>query len=164
MEISIDHLTDCWDPGTVLVVGVGNPLRGDDAAGLHLAEGVAEAGGFELLCCEDVPEKYTREMRTAGAPIVLLCDAADMGVDPGQVRLVNSDQLGDMVISTHNCSLQLLATMLVEMGGKDVYLLGIQPVSTGFGQPLSEAVKAGIARFLGIDPANAGICRNSPVD
>ena len=147
MQSSIEDIIEEYAADELLVVGVGNPLRGDDAAGLKLAEAVARAGGFELLQCEDVPEKYTREMRTTAAETVLLVDAADMGLEAGQIRLVKRGDFGDVSLSTHNSSLNLIAKMLGELGGKEVMLLGIQPLAVGFGRKLSEVIGDSISNF-----------------
>lgn len=162
MEPSLEELTRCFEPQELLVVGVGNPLRGDDAAGLKLAEGLAQAGGFELLQCEDVPEKYTREMRTTEADTILVVDAADMGLEPGQIRLVTADRLCEVSISTHKCSLRVLARMLGEAAGKEVLLLGIQPVSVGLGRSMSEIVRERISRFLGSSEQHNRTRRKGP--
>jgi len=45
----------------MLVVGVGNPMRGDDEAGLILAEKVAAKLDLEYLRCEEIPENYVGE-------------------------------------------------------------------------------------------------------
>lgn len=147
MQSSIEDIIEEYAADELLVVGVGNPLRGDDAAGLKLAEAVAQAGGFELLQCEDVPEKYTREMRTTPAETVMLVDAADMGLEPGQIRLLRAGDFGDVSVSTHNCSLNLVAKMLDELAGKEVMLLGIQPLAVGFGRKLSEVIGDSISNF-----------------
>lgn len=132
----------------LLVVGVGNPSRGDDAAGLMLGRGVAEALGAAYLAGEDVPEHYTDQMRTGPAIQVLFVDAVDMGMLPGHIALLRVEDIDDTSVSTHKVSLAVLARLIEAMSGKQVRLLGIQPQSLGWGHEMSEPVRAAVERFV----------------
>ena len=132
-----------------LVVGVGNPLRGDDAAGLILGEKVATRLGLAYLCCEEVPENYLGEMLDSLADTILLVDAVDMKAGVGEIKLLPLEELAAESISTHNCSVSLLATVLAGLKGKEVLILGIQPQSLSFGQQdLTPAVNEAVDRFV----------------
>jgi len=132
----------------LLIVGIGNPLRGDDAAGLILGRAVAERTGNRYLECEDVPENYLAEMHTTEATTIMLVDAADMGAEAGAIRLLDRHELSGWNISTHNCSLSLLADLLAEQYGKRVLLLAIQPAHLAWGERLSVQVADAIADFV----------------
>ncbi len=132
----------------LLVVGVGNPLRGDDAAGLVLGSAIAEALGACYIAGEDVPEHYTDQMRAGPATQVLFVDAVDMGMPPGHIGLVRTDELDDTSVSTHKVSLAVLARLVETMSGKRVRLLGVQPQSLGWGDAVSEPVREGVERFI----------------
>ena len=140
LEDYIDH--------QMLVVGVGNPMRGDDEAGLVLAEKVAEKLNLEYLRCEEVPENYVGEMLDNSAETILLVDAVNMKQVPGEIDLLAPDELADNGISTHNCSVSLLAKVLAEVKDKQMLILGIQPESLGWGQPLTPLVTDAIDRFV----------------
>jgi len=142
--VVVDLLRGCAGE-QLLVVGVGNPSRGDDAAGLLLGRGVAEALRAAYIAGEDVPEHYTEQMRTGPATQVLFVDAVDMGMPPGHIALLRVDDLDDTSISTHKVS---RARLLEAMSGKQVRLLGIQPRSLGWGHEVSEPVRAGVERFV----------------
>jgi len=45
----------------------------------------------------------------------------------GEIGLFRPDELADSGISTHNCSVGLLAKVLAEIKGKQMLVLGIQP-------------------------------------
>lgn len=127
---------------------MGNPLSGDDAAGLLLGSAVAEALGAAYIAGEDVPEHYTDQMRAGPATQVLFVDAVNMGMPPGRIALLRIDDLDDTTISTHKVSLAVLARLIEAMSGKQVRLLGVQPQSLGWGDELTEPVRAGIERFV----------------
>jgi len=132
----------------MLVVGVGNPMRGDDVAGLVLAERVAEKLELEYLRCEEVPENYVGKMLDDPADTILLVDAVDMKRAPGEIGLLAPDELADNGISTHNCSVGLLAKVLAGVKDKQMLVLGIQPQNLAWGQPLTPQVSEAIDRFV----------------
>lgn len=70
----------------ILVIGVGNPFRGDDAAGLHVARRVKQmdAGGAAVI--EHSGEGAALMEAWAGADTVVLIDAIQTGAVPGTVR------------------------------------------------------------------------------
>jgi len=109
---------------------------------------VAEALGAAYIAGEDVPEHYTDQMRAGPATQVLFVDAVNMGMPPGRIALLRIDDLDDTSISTHKVSLAVLARLIEAMSGKQVRLLGVQPQSLGWGDELTEPVRAGIERFV----------------
>jgi len=143
----MNELQQCLDR-EVLVVGVGNPLRGDDAAGLVLGEKLAQKLGLPYLCCEEVPENYLTEMLDSPADTILIVEAGDFGTEAGYIKVVSPGELSGESISTHNCSVSLLATVLEKAADKQMMVLGIQPDSTGWGSQLSSAVAEAIDSFV----------------
>ena len=132
----------------VLVVGVGNPLRGDDVAGLVLGEKLAQRLNLEYLRCEEVPENYLTEMLETCADTILMVDAVGLGTQPGDIRILSPEELASDNISTHKCSVSLLASVLAKAGNKRVAVLGIQPESIGWGSYLSQSVSEAIDNFV----------------
>jgi len=136
---------------TVLVLGLGNPLRGDDGVGPRvvealnrrkLPEGVKAqdggTGGFDLL---HVLEGWER---------AVIVDAADVGREPGQfirftpdeARLVESAD----GFSLHNAGLAE-ALALADAVGQPLLALvifGVQPEKIGWGEGLSETMEAAL--------------------
>ncbi|MGA3176878.1 MAG: hypothetical protein ABSE19_05980 [Candidatus Acidiferrum sp.] len=56
--------------GTVVVMGIGNPCRGDDAAGSLVARKISDVPGMDVIDAQDVPENYlcqVAEQRTGRA-------------------------------------------------------------------------------------------------
>jgi hydrogenase maturation protease len=76
----------------VVVIGVGNPNRGDDAAGLMAARlaraRLARVGGVEVVECHGDPVRLID--RWAGAAAVIIADAVRSGAPPGRVRRVDA--------------------------------------------------------------------------
>jgi len=127
--------------GKVLILGVGNPLRGDDGAGPYLVEKLRGCVHARLLDCEDVPENFLGQIAENQPTSVLLIDAIDFGMTPGATALLEGDELEGVSLSTHHSSLQLFIKCLKAETKSNVLVMGIQPKSTRFGDGISSEVK-----------------------
>jgi len=143
----------------VAVLGIGNTLNGDDAAGVvivrRLAATLPPRPDLLLLESGSAPENETGTLRRFAPDLVLFLDAAQMGAPPGTVRWVPFDALTGLSASTHTLPLSLLATYLRAELGCQVALLGVQPACNEIGTPLSapvctaiEAVADALADFF----------------
>jgi hydrogenase 3 maturation protease len=131
--------------GTVVVVGIGNPLRGDDAAGSLLARRLCSSAGVQVIDAEDVPEAYLGRIKAARPDTVVLVDAIDFGAPPGAIALLEPGQLAERATATHSVPLDLLAGLIARETRAQVLLLAIQPFHVGFGNALNEDVAASVA-------------------
>ncbi len=140
--------------GRVMVLGVGNELRGDDGVGPAVAQALADELGpaqrGRVIDCGDVPENYIGPILAAGADVIVLCDAADFGGAPGEVRIIEFGGQPAAAISTHNASLGLLVKVLRASAPVDVLLVAIQPQGTQFGAPLSKPVRVSAAEVTAV--------------
>lgn len=122
-----------------LLVGVGNELRGDDAIGPRVARRLKEAGG-PALEAGPAPENLTGPIKRFAPDVLILCDAADIGQEPGSVRLLGGEDLAIGGTSTHDASLRMLLEYLQAHNPMEVWLLAIQPGSRALGADLTPAV------------------------
>lgn len=137
--------------GKVLILGVGNPLRGDDGAGPSLIEQLRGRVNATLLDCEEVPENFLGQIAENQPDIVLIIDAIDFGMTPGAVALLEEEQLlAGTSLSTHHSSLRLFMKCVKSEAGGKVLVLGIQPGSTEYGNEISPKVKEtlGLLRYI----------------
>jgi hydrogenase maturation protease HycI len=129
------------------IVGIGNELNGDDAAGSMVARTLREKKGAEdvdrLLVIDAgvAPENITGELRAFKPGLIVFIDAADMGETPGTVRWIGMEEIDGMSASTHRMPLSMLANYLTLELGCDIVLLGIQPSSVEMGKGLSDPVR-----------------------
>lgn len=129
-----------------LVLTVGNTMMGDDAAGPLLAQAMlaSPVDGWDVLDGGSVPENCLHQIREMAPDQVLVVDASDMDLAPGEIRLINDERLDDpFLMSTHTLSLSYLMRSLRESSSK-VELLGIQPRVVAFGYPISPEVRQAI--------------------
>ncbi len=116
-----------------VVVGVGNPSRGDDAAGCLVAMALREAEeergtvGLRIVEAEEVPESFLGPIVRPSPDTVVLVDAVELGESPGSVALLEVEELAEREASTHQAPLSLVAHYIRRETGADVFVLGIQP-------------------------------------
>ena len=145
----------------MLVMGIGNVLKGDDGVGPYvvgLLKGVVDAadegrlsGRIDAIDCGTVPENYTGTIRRLHPDHLVLVDAADMGLQAGSVRTIAADMIGALGLSTHSMPLSMFMSYVEDLVGR-VTLVGIQPDSMQLGAEMCRAVRMAaeeLARMLG---------------
>jgi hydrogenase 3 maturation protease len=136
--------------GRVVLVGIGNPLLGDDAAGCLVARGVRGTPGIEVVESEDVPERDVLRIASARPDVVVLADAVELGAPPGGVAVVDPDTLAGYAPTTHRVPLSLIATLLRRATAADVFVLAIQPRHLMPGVAVSPEVARSVEALVGI--------------
>ena len=123
----------------VVLMGVGNPMRGDDGVGVAIIQRLQERPipGVMLLNTETVPESYIGKVESHEPTHVLLVDAANFGGKPGDTRLIDSQHIGGQAVSTHSLPLTIFITYIEKSLGIRVLLLGIQPKNVAFGEEMT---------------------------
>lgn len=152
---SLNLLTNkLGDLPRVAVVGIGNPLRNDDGAGILVARELIHrehlAGMSHVLVVQagHAPENVTGELREFMPNLVLLIDAAEMRDAPGAICWVPIQSIEGMSASTHSLPLSMLARYLTLELHCDVALIGIQPKSNDVGEIVSEEVLAAVDEIV----------------
>ena len=128
---------------TVAILGCGSPLRGDDAAGSAIAEALSDLS--DRACAfigGAAPENLTGEIKRFKPGLLLVIDAIDMGIAPGEVRIISTDEIGGVSFSTHILPLPIIIDYLSREIGCRIVLLGIQIASLEFMADMTPAVAA----------------------
>lgn len=134
---------------TKVLLGIGNPLKGDDGVGPYIAQQMEHREGWLALDCGPMPENFAGRITRLEPPaeLVVLVDAATMGQQPGELRLVPSEKVDDMAMSTHSMPLSLLMGHLANKV-EQVVLIGIEPLRVATGEEgLSEPVQDAAERL-----------------
>lgn len=124
----------------VTILGVGNKLRGDDGVGSWLAERLAGKVAATVIDAEELPENYLGPVSAGRPEVLMIVDAADMQAQPGNLGIIEQDDIASSGLSTHSASLSLFLMVLQSEIQPDVFVLGIQPQDISFGAPLSPPV------------------------
>ena len=130
--------------GNVVVMGIGNPCRGDDAAGSCVAQQIRSAPGVRVIDAEDVPENYLGQVMDQRPDTVLLIDCVDMKSAPGSVALFDEDRTTAYWPSTHRVPVCQLVDYLERTTNARIFLIAIQPHHTGFLQSMSGEVLSSV--------------------
>jgi len=136
--------------GNVVVMGIGNPCRGDDAAGSLVAQQISDAPGVRVIDAQDVPENYLCQVVNQRPDTVVLIDAVDLDSAPGSVALLDKDQVAGYWPSTHRVPLSLLMEYLERETHARIFLIAIQPHRTAFLEPMSGEVSSSVAGIAAV--------------
>jgi hydrogenase 3 maturation protease len=136
--------------GNVVVVGVGNPLRGDDAAGCLVARRLQGIPGVPAIEAEEVPESFVGDIAAAMPDVVALVDAVDLGAEPGAVAVLEREQVATYAPTTHRLPLSLVMEVVQRRTGADVFLIAVQPSRVDFGTEMTPEVSDSVAGLAGI--------------
>ena len=170
-------MTSSQESSAITVLGVGNPIMGDDGVGLELLAGVQER-------CGDLRVEFV-DGGTGGMellPVVqdtsslLILDAV-AGSVPGEVKVLVGDQISRMLaskLSPHQVSLLdvFAAARLLGSEPSTVVVVGVVPESVdvrlGLSEVVTAAVPAAVDRAVSVlsgwlaessDPAASAECR-----
>ena len=137
----------------ILVIGVGNPFRGDDGIGSAI---------IKILRTENSPDFVLVDGGTDGLALLdqlaeykkaIIIDAVQMLEAPGVVRLFVPEEarikIKSDVLSTHGFGLAEMLKLADELNIKTkIKIIGIQPKSIDFGEGLSDEIKNQIPQIL----------------
>ena len=128
----------------VVVLGIGNTLRGDDGFGPEVASRVSRLKPDRVFDAGTVPEDFLGPVVKLRPVLVIIADAASFGGRPGELRLLRVDQLCGNCLGTHAPSLSLIEEFLKSECGARTLVLAAQPKAMAFGNALSPQMAAAI--------------------
>ena len=137
------------------VIGVGNPLRGDDGAGpavVEMLEDQAMPPDVDLIDGGEAGLGLVGLME--GADRVVLIDAAEMGEEPGATRVFDLSEVliaaDDPGCSIHNARTGSALRMAKALGclPSEVRIVGVQPKRMGWATGLSSEVSRALPLVL----------------
>ncbi len=127
-----------------LIMCIGNRFGGDDSVGPYIADNLRKIQNIHVIDCGIIPENYTSIVKKLNPEKLIIIDAADMNLSPGEIRIISKEKICKMHISTHNIPISLLINYL-EKFIKKIYFIGVQPKKM-FGKISPEVKKS--ADFL----------------
>ncbi len=134
----------------ILVIGIGNPDRGDDAIGLVVARELQAAGLPGVTVLEHRGDAADLVERLAGVGAVVLVDAAVSGGEPGTVRRI--DVQGEALpaswfaCSTHGLGIAAAIELAQALGSlpEQCVVYAVEAAQFDHGAALSERAVAAI--------------------
>jgi len=139
---------------TILVLGLGNPLLGDEGVGLRALQALASAADLppsvELVDGGTAGLSLVPRLRSADRVLVL--DAVSAGKPPGTVLRLDGAELsreGFQKTSPHEIGLpDILSASRLLGGPEEVVVLGVEPDSLGLGVGLSAPVENAVGTLV----------------
>ncbi|MFB3892319.1 MAG: hydrogenase 3 maturation endopeptidase HyCI [Phycisphaerae bacterium] len=137
----------------IAVLAVGSTIRGDDAAGMLVADHLAElraapSDRLRIFRGETAPENLTGEIKAWKPTHLVIIDSADLGLAVGQATLIEPDDIRNArSFSTHGLPVVMIIRYLLEFLACKVTVIGIQPHCLEFGRPVHPDVAAAARRL-----------------
>ena len=125
-----------------LLLGIGNPRHGDDGLGPVFARAFRHPD-WRCVNAATAPENFTGLVRRLHPDVLVLLDAADLGLPPGTLRRLDPGAIQSGDVGTHAGSIGRIANYLSDCAGT-IVILGIQPASIESGARLSASVRAAL--------------------
>lgn len=143
-------------PSRIAILGIGSELRGDDIAGMLVAQELEKFSKeskpkipFKVFLGGTAPENLTGEIKKYDPSHVIIIDTADMGEKPGFIGVLNpEDEKFCGSFSTHRMPCKVLIDYLKKSIGCKVIMIGIQAKCVDFGKEPSEEVKAAVKKLI----------------
>lgn len=155
-EYNIQNKLKKWfvDTEKIVIAGIGNPIRRDDFVGLKIVQdlkNIVLSKNVFLLECETVPENYMQEIIDLNPSHVLIIDAAFLGREPGEIRLVFPRQIDDFpATTTHILPLRIFCDYITQMVETKIALLLIEPENTDFGEGLTPKIEIAAMKTVAV--------------
>ncbi len=138
-------------PEKIVFVGLGNELRGDDAAGLLFLERLKVKPEFcksNFIKAGTNPENHLQKILDSGAEVVIFIDAARSGAKPGTIGWIDPGKIDSVNISTHAFSIKMVEEFLDKYHPFKFMYLGIEPLTTKLGENVSSEILESIDNFF----------------
>ncbi len=134
----------------VVVLGVGNSLRMDDALGIHVAKALEGKvpDTVKIIEAETVPESFLGPIQDFKPTHVIIVDAAMMGLPPGEARLLSPEETLGESVSSHVLPLYLVSEYLEETLGAKIIILAVQPKETSFGEEMTPELRESASEIV----------------
>lgn len=124
--------------GKTVIVGIGNPLRGDDGFGPAL---VKQLDAKVPLICIDAGsalENFVGPIVKEEPDTVLLVDVAYLNSEPGHYRILQPAEISKCGFTTHDMSSRMLIEFLTNETKANIFVLGVQPEHVSLGKAMSD--------------------------
>lgn len=127
--------------GRVVILGIGNELRGDDGFGAYLAEELKGKIDAAVFNCGTALENYYNPVVKAKPDAIILLDIVAFEGPYGEIAVFEKDDILKVGLSTHNISPKVFIELLEQSVKADIIMIGVRPRTTAFGADISDEVR-----------------------
>jgi len=140
---------------SLIILGIGNDIRGDDGLGPYIINQLTELNEnslenkesddsdewLHLINGGSVPENFTGLIKRIGPSHIIIVDATLMNRQAGKIEIIAKENIKDISVSTHSMSLAYLVKFLEQDIDFEIIFIGIQPEIMDLSFELSQTVK-----------------------
>lgn len=145
----VNFLEDCKK---LIILGVGNELKSDDGVGPHIIKKLKEENienkNLLFIDAKTVPENFTGKIRKENPTHLIIVDACLMGLNPGDIQIVNKYEFANIGISTHSMSLSFFVRYLEKDTDFRIIFIGIEPETMEWGDNPTPDVEKTAGEFI----------------
>ena len=139
------------DAKRVAVLGIGSELRGDDIAGILVAEELDKyfkaLKRVKVFIGGTAPENFTGEIKRYNPTHLVVIDSASMAeCKAGTIRLIDPDKIENYSFCTHRLPVKMMTDYLIKSVNCEIIIIGIQPKTLDFGLPCSPEIEESVKR------------------
>jgi len=127
--------------GKIVILGIGNIIRGDDGFGPLLIEKIKDEAKVMCLDGGTAPENYLGKIAKESPDTVLIVDAVHLGKNPGEYEILRQEDIEKCGFTTHDISPVMFIEYLTKETRASIYMLGVQPQGIELGSEMSEELK-----------------------
>lgn len=133
------------------LVGIGNPIKQDDALGLEIVSrlrarlGSSPIPGLKIHPPSLNPERVLARLAQTSERIVVF-DAVEANKEPGTIVCTTLNHTRFGYFATHNIPLRILPGIVDE--GSDIRVVGMQPAQVDVGEGLSDVVLSSLGELV----------------
>lgn len=133
------------------VLGVGSELMQDDKAGPDITVYLENKYGTDhprvrIFTGYTTPENFTKDIAAFHPDHLIIVDAADLNLTPGELTDLPIDRITDFSLGTHKLSLVMMIKFLKETVNPGFSVLAIQYKSIRFGEKMTKEMKSGVKK------------------
>lgn len=134
----------------IVILGIGNEIRGDDGLGSVLAQELSnlEDNNITIFDGKTVPENFTGAIKRENPSHIIILDAVEMDEPPGHVKLVFKEEIANYSISTHAMPISFLINYLETTTSAKIMLMGIQPKNMDLIDKISPEIQESLNKVL----------------
>jgi len=130
----------------LIVLGTGNALKADDAAGLLVANLLDKSlnrfqkSRIKVLRAYEIIDLYLKKIKRIKPSHLIIIDAIDSGRKPGSIITIRLDPVKKRKKKVGGNFYNFLEKLSAASSCK-IYLMGIQPETLDFGHPITPVIK-----------------------
>jgi hydrogenase 3 maturation protease len=148
LKRALKPLTGINSSTRLAIIGVGNELWGDDAAGVQaarrLSKTIVQRPDILIVDAGPAPENFSGVLRKFRPDFAILIDAVRPAGFPGRISWIELSSIDGISALTHGLPLSVLGEFFSQQLGIEAAVIGIEGEQFDFGEGLSPKIRRNV--------------------